>query len=128
MEEKKKRKNLLAGLLVTGGVLSLFYAFCLVFYDVTPQIRSLHIYYADNFPRTLMDIAFFFYLLVTIAPLFISSVRRMWLFGILIAVSCIVTAIFFSRYLTSVWRFFAALISVAIYWILNAPKAAASSE
>jgi uncharacterized membrane protein len=33
--------------------------------------------------------------------------------------SCLVTAIFFTQYLTSVWCFFAALISGVIYWILN---------
>jgi hypothetical protein len=119
MEEVKLRKRILAGLIVTGGILSLFYAFCLISYNVTPQINSFHIQYVDDFPRTLVDIAFIFYLVSTIAPLFVSSVRRMWLFGILITASCIVTGILFSYYLTSVWCFFAALISVTIYWILN---------
>jgi hypothetical protein len=119
MEEVKTRKRILSGLIVTGGILSLFYAFCLISYNVTPQINSFHIQYVDDFPRTLVDIAFIFYLGSTIAPLFVSSVRRMWLFGILITASCIVTGILFSYYLTSVWCFFAALISVTIYWILN---------
>jgi len=37
--------------------------------------------------------------------------------------SYLVTIIFFSHYLTSVWCFFAALISVAIFWILSESKA-----
>jgi uncharacterized membrane protein len=36
--------------------------------------------------------------------------------------SCLVTAIFFRQYLTSVWCFFAALISGVIYWILRDSK------
>jgi hypothetical protein len=119
MEEVKRRKKILAGLMVTGGILSLFYAFCLISYNVTPQIQGFHIQYIDEFPRTLVDIAFIFYLASTIAPLFVSSIKRMWLFGILTTVSYLVTSIFFAQYLTSIWCFFAALISVVIYWVLS---------
>ena len=35
--------------------------------------------------------------------------------------SCLVTAIFFFQYLTSVWCFFAAIISVVVVWILKEP-------
>ena len=128
MEEAKKRKRILAGLVVTGGILSLFYAFCFISYNVTPQISGFHIRYVDDFPRTLVTIASFFYPASTVAPLFVSSVRRMWLFGILITVSYLVTGIFFAQYLTSVWCFFAALISMAIYWILSESQATVPSE
>jgi hypothetical protein len=87
MEKVKQRRNILAGIMVTGGIISLFYAFCLISYDVTPQINGFHIEYIDQFPYTLVNIAFWFYVASTVAPLFISSVRRMWLFGILITVS-----------------------------------------
>jgi hypothetical protein len=128
MEEGKKRKKILAGLIVTGGLLSLFYAFCFISYDVSPRINNFHIQYIDNFPRTLVTVASFFYPVATVSPLFVSSVRRMWLFGILITISYIVTGIFFAQYLTSVWCFFAALISVAIYWVLSKSPATAPSE
>jgi hypothetical protein len=125
MEEVKKRKKILTSLIVTGSILSLFYAFCLISYDITPQIKSFHIQYVDEFPKILVQIAFLLYLVSTVAPLFISSVRGMWLFGILITLSCIVTGIFFAQYLTSVWCFFAALISVVIYWILSESRSKA---
>ena len=128
MEEVKMRKKILTGLIITGGILSIFYAFCLISYNISPQINGFHIQYVDYFPRTLVNIAFIFYLVSTIAPLFVSSVRRMWIFGILIAVSCIITGIFFAQYLTSVWCFFAALISVVIYWILSGYKTTVPSE
>ena len=128
MEEGEKRKKILTGLIVTGGILSLFYAYCLIAYDVTPQINNFHIQYVDDFPRTLVDIAFVFYPVSTIVPLFVSSFRRMWVFGILIAVSYIITGIFFAQYLTSVWCFFAAVISVVIYWILSKSHTTMSSK
>lgn len=119
MEKVKQRKIVLDGLILIGGMLSLYYAYCLVFYSVTPQIQSFHINYTNDFPAAPVKTAFVFYLIATIAPLFVSSVKRMWLFGILIGVSCIVTGIFFAQYLTSVWCFFAAIISVTIYWVLQ---------
>lgn len=126
MEEVKKRKIILAGLTLLGGILSLFYVFCLISYNVTPQIQSFHIQYVDDFPLIPVRIAFVFYLVTTIAPLFISSTKRMWLFGILITISCIITGILFSQYLTSVWCFFAAIISAVIYWILSVPQSKTS--
>jgi hypothetical protein len=125
MEEVRLRKIILTVLLVTGCLLSAVYAFCLVYYDIFPQINSFHIEYIYNVPQALMTVAFVFYLMVTIIPFFISSVRRMWVFGVLIAISCIVTGIFFSQFLTSVWCFFAAIISVIVYWILHGVKSKA---
>ncbi len=122
MENVKRRKKVLAYLIVLGGILSIFYAFCLLVYNVTPQIQSFHIQYVDEFPGTLVKIAFVCYLVTTILPIFISSVKRMWLFGITIAVSCLITGIFYAQYLTSVWCFFAATISILIYWILSGTR------
>ncbi|MFC1875630.1 DUF6629 family protein [Chloroflexota bacterium] len=119
IEEVKKRKKILASLIVLGGIVSLFYAFCLTSYNVTPQIKSFHIQYVHEFPQTLVDIVYLFYIASTVVPLFISSVRWMWLLGIMIAVSYLVTVIFFAQYLTSIWCFFAALSSVVVYWILS---------
>jgi len=119
LETGKQRKKALTGLLAIGGLVSLFYAFCLIFYSVHPQIQSYHILYADEFPRIPGKIAFGLYLAATIIPLFVSSIERMWILGVLIAVSCLTTSIFFAQYLTSVWCFFAAFISIVIFWILG---------
>jgi multisubunit Na+/H+ antiporter MnhC subunit len=119
LEKGKQRRKVLAGLIAAGGIVSLFYTCCLILYDVYPQIQNFHIAYVDDFPRALVMIAFVIYLVVTITPLFVSSVKRMWLFGVLMAVSCLISGIFFAEYLTSVWCFFAALISIAIYWIFG---------
>ena len=122
MEEKKKRKKILRILFVLGLSLSLYYAYCLLFFNVTPQIMGYHILYKSDFPKSLEMPAFIIYLIVTITPLFVSSIQRTHLLGILMFLSCLVTAIFFTQYLTSVWCFFAALISAVIFWILRDAK------
>jgi hypothetical protein len=122
MEEKKTKKKILTFLLIPGIILSLYYSFCLLSFSVHPQIEGYHILYKNGFPRELSNPAFGVYLFVTITPLFVSGIKRIWLMGILMTLSCLITAIFFRQYLTSVWCFFAALISGVIYWILSDSK------
>jgi hypothetical protein len=119
LEKDKKRRKFLAVLVVIGGIVSLFYVYGLIFHSAAARIESFHIVYNVDLPGTLIKYVFMLYLVATIVPLFVSTVKRMWLFGVLIGVSCIVTGVFFAEYLTSVWCFFAAVISIAIYWVLR---------
>jgi hypothetical protein len=119
MEESKKRKKIIFILLLIGGMLSAYYLYCLISYNVSPIIKGYHIQYDNDFPKSLALIAFMIYLIVTITPLFVSSIKRTHLLAILMTLSCLVTSIFFTQFLTSVWCFFAALISGVILWILS---------
>ncbi len=118
METGQTRRKILAGLLLAGSAVGLFYIYCLLAFKVSAQIHGMHIMYAENFPKLWMNVFYPLYVLATIAPLFVSSVRRMWVFGVLICIAYLVASLFFSQYLISVWCFFAAIISVVIYWIL----------
>ena len=119
MEKSKKKKKVLYMLLIVGAILSIYYSFCLLVFNVNQQIKGYHVQYNTNFPVLLTTIAFIIYLAVTITPLFVSSIKRTHLMAILMTFSCLVTAIFFKQYLTSVWCFFAALISGVVFWILS---------
>jgi hypothetical protein len=122
METNKKKKKALRILLSIGLSVSLYYIYCLLSFHVTPQISGYHIHYQEQAPKIPTFIAFICYLFASITPLFISSIKRTHLLGILMSLSCLVTIIFFTQYLTSVWCFFAALISAVIYWILSDSK------
>jgi len=122
MEENPKKKRALWVFLFIGLSLSLYYGFCLLFYHVTPKVSGFHIKYYTDFPPLLANVAVLVYLVSTITPLFISSIKRTHILGILMLLSCLITIIFFTQYLTSVWCFFAALISGVIYWILSDSK------
>ena len=122
MEKSKKRKKILWVLLVMGLSVSLYYAFCLLFFNVTPQIMGYHIQYRTDFPKFSTALAFIVYFIASITPLFVSSIQRTHLLGILMFLSCVVTALFFWQYLASVWCFFAAFISGVIFWILRDAK------
>lgn len=122
MEEDKTKRNILKILLALGILLSSYYAYCLLNFTVHPQIVDYHIQYNNDFPIAFRNLAFVIYLIATITPLFVSSIKRMHYLGVLMLLSCLISALFFMQYLTSVWCFFAAFISVVIYWILKDSK------
>jgi hypothetical protein len=118
MEENVKKRRMIRIFLYAGILLSLYYSICMLLFSVHPVIMNCHIYYGGSFPGKLMLPAFLLYITVTVAPLFISTVKRMYIFGIMMFVACVVSVIFYTKNVTSVWCFFAALLSVLIYWIL----------
>ena len=122
MEKVKMRRRIIWILLATGISVSLYYAYCLMFYNVFPHISGYHIQYKNDFPKALSMLVFILYLIASITPLFVSSIKRTHLLGALMFFSCLISAIFFRQYLTSVWCFFAAIISGVIFWILRDSK------
>jgi len=118
MERSPERRKALWVFLAAGILTSVYYGIGLLLYNVDPEISSHHIKYSNEFPRQFANLAFITYLLATLVPLFLSSTRRMWLLGALMTASCLVTGIFYKEFLTSIWCFFAAIISVVIYWII----------
>jgi len=119
MEENKKRIRILQVLLVMGISVSLYFSYCLMQFNVVPAISGYHIEYVDDFPKSVQLFVFGVYLIASIVPLFVSTIKRTYILGILMSLSCLVTIIFFTHYLTSVWCFFGAAISMAILWILR---------
>lgn len=127
MEHSEKKRKALYILLAMGMALSLYYGREMLTSEVTARISSHHILYAFDFPEKFPIEALGFYLIATIAPLFISSLRRVHLFGAFIVLALSVTMIFFEWFLVSVWCFFAALSSIIILWAVTEPGDLAST-
>jgi|WetSurMetagenome_2_1015567.scaffolds.fasta_scaffold00011_73 hypothetical protein len=129
MEKDSKRRRLIRIFLYGGILLSLYYGICMLLFRIDPRIMNCHIQYSGEFPQKLMLPAFLLYITVTVAPLFISTVRGMYVMGILMFTGCVVSVIFYTQNVTSVWCFFAALMSIIILWILKyKSKAAAKGD
>jgi hypothetical protein len=124
MEENGKRRRMLSILFAMGLWVSAYYTYCLLFLTVTPHVDGHHIQYASNFPESFAVPVFIVYFIAAITPFFISTVIRIRMLGGLMFLSCLATAIFYVQYLTSVWCFFAAMISVVIYWIITSEEGA----
>ena len=119
LEENRTRKKILSGLLVIGMAIGLVYAYRLAADPIRAAILGRHIVYQDTSPDFSELLTITLYLGATIAPLFVSSLRRVYLLGAIMGLSFIVAALFYIRCLTSVWCFFAAVISFVVYYLVR---------
>lgn len=124
MEIVKIRRQAILVLLGIGVLVSAYLAYCLLNFRVEAAVAEHHIAYQQDYPESVDHSFGWLYVVATITPAMISSIRRMWLFGIAVLVSYIITALFYTGYIVSVWCFFAAVISVVIYAILPEGKPA----
>ena len=128
LEQKPKRKAALYILTFAGGIVSAFFTYYQMNYHPIAQIISCHIHYELILPLSNYWFSDIFYIIPTVLPFFISSRRRIWVFGIAIIISYAVTQKFYSDYALSVWCFFAAILSVIIYYTISKINEGAHSE
>jgi len=119
IEHKKNRKGALYVLLVAGAVAALYYMYGLIFYPAHAEISRLHIDYKSAFQGAFRTEALACYLAATMIPLFVSSIKRTHILGIIMSLSLIVSALFYRDYATSIWCYFAAVISFVIFYIVR---------
>jgi hypothetical protein len=119
MERDRKRRILLWILTGLGIAVSLAHVVGMLVYTVTARIDGLHILYALDSPFPLAVVTMCGYLIATILPMFASSVKRVYVFGLVIVLSYVVAEIFYREYLVSVWCFFGAVASATIWWVLK---------
>jgi hypothetical protein len=78
------------------------------------EIGRKHMIYQSDAPDYSESVTMLFYLAATIAPLFVSSIKRIYIVGIVMGLSFVVTALFYKKFLISVWCFFGAVLSFVI--------------
>jgi len=118
LENNKGRRKILYALSGIGLLISCYLGYRLATQNVNAQIAGMHIAYSVGLPGKLVHYSAILYFIATAAAPFISSVKKMWLFGVAIIISYIVTHIFFEDYELSVWCFFAAVMSAAVFIII----------
>lgn len=121
-EKEDKRKTIQKLLVIVGVLLSSYMAYCLFSYNVQAKIIGYHISYEQNYPLALTLAGGVFYFIATIVPPFFSTIKRMWLLGLAILISYIITIAFYENYFVSVWCFFASVISILVFVIMNEIK------
>ena len=117
-EKNGMRRNLLyipasIGLLFTSVVL-----YYLGAYGIQAECVSCHILYSVK-DISFSNYALIPYLIATIAPFFISSIQNIWIFGLMLLAAFLISFVVYTAFLTSVWCFFAALLSMLLYWIIK---------
>lgn len=125
METDATRKRILAFLTGLGGVVVAFVLFFLFTRTVSASIQAHHVQYHVDIPASMAIWRGIPYFMAIVISPFLSTVKHMkWLaWGTLGAF--VLAKIFFDQYLISVWCFFAAIVSLSVFFVLANQKKAA---
>jgi len=120
LEQNKKRREFLTIFLILGVAVSLYLLAILILYPLTVQVISHHIAYHIPFP--LREHGVLIYIAtVTFAPILSTNRYFKW-FGLAVLFSVLISWQFYYAAFTSVWCFFAAILSGGIWFYLGLQK------
>ncbi len=112
VEKNKFSQKILSIFTIIGGSIALYFLYSLVTQGSSAQIIKNHIsynFYKSFFHRGIMA---FIYCIPTVGSFFIASMPILKFFGIALLTSIAITVVFWKFCFTSVWCFFAALLSI----------------
>ena len=118
LEKGKTRKKIQKVLVGIGLLVSFYLGYCLLSFHVEAIIVGHHITYKQDYPHSFATYGGLLYVISTIAPPFFSHIKRMWMLGVTVLISYLITEIFYESYIVSVWCFFASVISISVYVIM----------
>ena len=113
IERDPMRRRLLEALSLVGALLGAYLLYGIISQPIVSHIVNCSIGYTYNYayPHTTLALS----LLATCGSCFVSSHRRINLFGVVLLVSFIIAAWFYTQTFFSVWCFFSAILSGIIY-------------
>jgi hypothetical protein len=124
MEKQPRRRKLLGWTLAAGTAVALYHARSLMVTAPSAVIGGHHVHYAVEYPGHLERFTELLYFVSTVVAVFISSIRRMWILGLAVLVAYLIARHYAIGNVTSVWCYFAALISVVILYLLHQERKA----
>lgn len=114
IEPRRARREVLKAISLVGLAVGLYFAYFMVNSTVTAQIVNRCVAY--DVPHPYGFVALAFYLVVTVGPFFASSKKALNVFGVVLLGSFAVAGWFYVAIFSSVWCFFAAILSGLLYW------------
>jgi hypothetical protein len=114
--------------LLAGGICALAFILYALFYPISVMLNHHIVYNVDAYTHfgawsLYINITLsLLYVIATIVPFFIARNKILWLLGALGACSYVVSYIAYYEAFTSVWCFFAAIISLIVYWFVGNHK------
>ena len=118
LEKQARRKKILMVCSGLGILTALYFCYCLYAYPVTALAESHHIRYVLTFPEVLRWLSGLCYILAAVCAPFISSIKPVRFFGLILLVSYIIARTLYQDYMVSVWCYFAAILSLFVLWIV----------
>lgn len=121
MEPAGWRRHALSAIVAAGTLVGVYLLYVLVAFPVVSQPVGQHIEYVS--PHFFAALTMTLYLIATTASLLLSAHQRVRVFGAASMLAFAVAYAFYARWFISVWCFFAALLSVLVYFHLVAQRA-----
>jgi hypothetical protein len=118
LDKKERRKSIQKLLVILGAALSMYMCYCLYWFHIEAKIIDHHIAYFQEYPIHNKYYVIATYGIVTILPALMSQTKNVWILGVSLLLSYLITAIFYKSFTLSVWCFFAAIISANVYLII----------
>ncbi len=104
----------LIAITLAGVLWSAYFLYILPDHEISVRIANHSIQYEAN-----ISYEGLYYIAIILLSCFVSSLRALWFFGVLVSIALIISYYFYTETMVSVWCFFAALLSVAIYFLLK---------
>ncbi|MHB8914066.1 MAG: DUF6629 family protein [Minisyncoccota bacterium] len=121
IETTKTRREILEALSLVGLGVGLFFLYFILSGTVTARIINNCVAYDTPHPYQIGILAF--YLIAISGPFFVSRSRILRLFGVVLIVSFAIAGWFYVEIFSSVWCFFAAILSAILFWYFkNRPR------
>lgn len=128
-EKEKDKKNILFMILCLGVLVSLISLAIVPKNSFRAEIVNGNLHYGISSPFAVnVQMFTILYILSILLPCIVSSLKGMKLFGSLVAISVAVSHFIYYETFTSVWCFFAALISVSLIVVILANGKEESEE
>ncbi|MBU0590416.1 MAG: hypothetical protein KJ852_12205 [Gammaproteobacteria bacterium] len=108
------RKKTLWGVVTIGIAVASYLLYVMVMYSVVSRPIGQHIEYVS--PHFFAALTMTLYLIATTASLLMSSHTRIRIFGAVSILAFVAAYIFYAKWFISVWCFFAAVLSVLVYF------------
>lgn len=121
LEKDAKHKKIMNILLGIGAVVTACLGCVLLFYRVQVVAAGHHLHYEFDFPpvsKFFIGLFTVLYLMATIISPFISGIKRMKWLGFIFLTAYLFSIIFYNGFVISVWCYFAATLSVVVFWII----------
>ncbi len=93
-------------------------SYCLFAFPISSRVASHHISYDLQYPMGVISKGVSLYFLAIIFTPFFSTIKRMWLVGLLTLSAMLLAKLFFHEFVISVWCFFAAVISFVVLYMI----------
>ncbi|HEB41578.1 MAG TPA: hypothetical protein ENI08_00990 [Candidatus Dependentiae bacterium] len=114
IEKNEFSRKILSIFTIIGSIISCYFLYSLIMQGSSAQIIGNHIFYNYyvSFFHIKRGTMALFYCIPVIGSFFIASMPLLKFSGIALLVSVLITIIFWKFYFTSVWCFFAAVLSI----------------